>query len=150
MHLASCDGGIDDVEHGLLVIARHLIEQAHLLVQADVAELDRLFAFAIAAIPNLYLAAVDQSKTKLFTGFKSAPFVERATGLAFFRSRWYDASTGTWLSPDAAFTIGEETGTAIGSYESAHPWKSSRMVPSTEHSRCTRCRRLRDRSRRRW
>jgi RHS repeat-associated protein len=52
------------------------------------------------AIPDLYLAASSESKTKLLTGFKAAPFVEPATGLAYFRARWYDPSTGTFLTPD--------------------------------------------------
>jgi RHS repeat-associated protein len=52
------------------------------------------------AIPDLYLAASPDSKTKLLTGFKAAPFVEPATGLAYFRARWYDPATGTFLTPD--------------------------------------------------
>jgi RHS repeat-associated protein len=52
-------------------------------------------------IRDLYLVASPDSKTKLFTGFKAAPFVETTSGFAFFRARWYDASTGTWLSPDS-------------------------------------------------
>jgi len=52
------------------------------------------------AIPDLYLAASPDSKTKLLTGFKAAPFVEPATGMAYFRARWYDPSTGTFLTPD--------------------------------------------------
>jgi RHS repeat-associated protein len=52
------------------------------------------------AIPNLYLAGVEQSKTRLFTGFKSAPFIEPATALAYFRERWYDPATGVWLTGD--------------------------------------------------
>ncbi|MGA7615197.1 MAG: RHS repeat-associated core domain-containing protein [Thermoanaerobaculia bacterium] len=32
--------------------------------------------------------------------FKAAPFREPATGLVFMRDRWYDPSTGTFLSPD--------------------------------------------------
>ncbi len=51
-------------------------------------------------IPDLYLAASTDSKTKLLTGLKAAPFVEPATGLAYFRNRWYDPSTGTFLTPD--------------------------------------------------
>jgi RHS repeat-associated protein len=34
------------------------------------------------------------------TGFKAAPFIEPATGLAYFRNRWYDPATGTFLTPD--------------------------------------------------
>jgi RHS repeat-associated protein len=52
------------------------------------------------AIPDLYLAARPDSKTKLLTGFKAAPFVEPATGLVYFRARWYDPSTGTFVTPD--------------------------------------------------
>jgi RHS repeat-associated protein len=52
------------------------------------------------AIPDLYLAASPNSKTKLLTGFKAAPFVEPATGLVYFRARWYDPSTGTFATPD--------------------------------------------------
>jgi RHS repeat-associated protein len=53
------------------------------------------------AIPSLYLGANEESRSKLLTGFKAAPFVEPATGLENFRNRWYDPSTGTWLTPDA-------------------------------------------------
>ncbi len=56
-------------------------------------------------IHSLYLAASEESKTKLLTGFKAAPFVEPATGLVYMRDRWYDASTGTFLTPDAYGTI---------------------------------------------
>jgi len=52
------------------------------------------------AVPDLYLGASRNSATKLFTGFKAAPFVEPATSLVYFRSRWYDPSTGMWLTPD--------------------------------------------------
>ncbi len=52
------------------------------------------------AIADLYLVAATESKTKLLTGFKAAPFIEPATRFALFRNRWYDGSTGTFLSPD--------------------------------------------------
>jgi RHS repeat-associated protein len=55
---------------------------------------------SVYAIPDLYLAASSETKTKLLTGFKAAPFVEPANGLAYFRARWYDPSTGTFLTPD--------------------------------------------------
>ncbi|MGA7615391.1 MAG: RHS repeat-associated core domain-containing protein [Thermoanaerobaculia bacterium] len=51
-------------------------------------------------IPDLYLAASPDSKTKLLTGLKAAPFVEPATGLVYFRARWYDPSTATFATPD--------------------------------------------------
>jgi RHS repeat-associated protein len=51
---------------------------------------------------SLYLAAGDESKTKLLTGFKGASFIEPANGLVLMRERWYDAATGTFLSPDPA------------------------------------------------
>lgn len=53
------------------------------------------------ALKSLYLAAKDESKAKLLTGFKAAPFVEPATGLVMLRDRWYDPATGSWLTPDA-------------------------------------------------
>jgi RHS repeat-associated protein len=49
---------------------------------------------------DLYLAADATSAAKLLTGYKSAPFVEPLTNMAFFRDRWYDPATGSWLTPD--------------------------------------------------
>ena len=51
-------------------------------------------------MPDLYMAASSASATRLLTGFKAAPFVEPATGLAYFRARWYDPGTGMWTTPD--------------------------------------------------
>lgn len=59
-------------------------------------------------VPDLYLAASSESKTRLLTGFKAAPFVEPASGLVYLRARWYDPSTGSWLTDD-------ENGYAAGS-----------------------------------
>ena len=36
----------------------------------------------------------------LICPFKAAPFRDPATGLCFLRDRWYDPSTGTFLTPD--------------------------------------------------
>lgn len=36
----------------------------------------------------------------LIAPFKAAPFQDPATGLIFMRDRWYDPSTGTFLTPD--------------------------------------------------
>ena len=49
---------------------------------------------------SLYLAGALESKLHLFTGFKSAPFVEPANGLVYVRARWYDGGTGGFLTPD--------------------------------------------------
>jgi RHS repeat-associated protein len=54
------------------------------------------------SIPNLYLAGVEQSKTKLFTGFGALPFADPATGLVYARARWFDPQTGSFLSADPA------------------------------------------------
>lgn len=54
----------------------------------------------LLAISDLYLVAAEESKTKLLTGWKAAPYIEPATELALFRTRWYDPGTGTFLSPD--------------------------------------------------
>jgi RHS repeat-associated protein len=51
-------------------------------------------------IKSLYMAGLDYSKTKLLTGFHALPYSEPANGLIFVRARWYDPSTGTFLSPD--------------------------------------------------
>jgi RHS repeat-associated protein len=51
-------------------------------------------------VRNLYLVAGRESRTGLGAGFKAAPFVEGATGWAYFRARWYDPATGTFLNPD--------------------------------------------------
>ena len=51
-------------------------------------------------VPDLYLAASATSVTHLFTGFHAAPFVEPANGMAYFRNRWFDPESGTWLTAD--------------------------------------------------
>jgi RHS repeat-associated protein len=51
-------------------------------------------------VRSLYLVASSESRTGMAMGFKAAPFVEAATGLVYLRERWYDASTGTFLTPD--------------------------------------------------
>jgi RHS repeat-associated protein len=40
------------------------------------------------------------SEQLLVASFKAAPFREPATGLVYMRDRWYDPSTGTFLTPD--------------------------------------------------
>jgi RHS repeat-associated protein len=57
-------------------------------------------ARTLLPINNLYLAAVPASTTKLFTGFKASPFIEPRSGFAYFRARWHDPSSGTFLTPD--------------------------------------------------
>jgi RHS repeat-associated protein len=51
-------------------------------------------------IRNLYMAATTESKTKLLTDYHGYPFREPADGTIYVRARWYDASTGTFLTPD--------------------------------------------------
>jgi RHS repeat-associated protein len=51
-------------------------------------------------IKSLYMSGFEYSKTKLLTGFQALPFNEPANGLIFARARWYDPSTGSWLTPD--------------------------------------------------
>jgi RHS repeat-associated protein len=51
-------------------------------------------------VRDLYLVASEESRTRLFFGFGALPFVEPATGLIYARARWYDPSTGTFLTPD--------------------------------------------------
>jgi RHS repeat-associated protein len=51
-------------------------------------------------VNDLYLFARADSRSKLLTGFHGAPFVEPATGYAFFRARWLDPATGTFITAD--------------------------------------------------
>ncbi|MBV9494352.1 MAG: Ig-like domain-containing protein [Acidobacteria bacterium] len=51
-------------------------------------------------VPDLYLAASTTSHARLFTDFQLLPYREPANGAIFARTRWYDPSTGTWLTPD--------------------------------------------------
>ena len=51
-------------------------------------------------IPSLYAGASTESRTALFFDFHALPFRDPATGLAYARARWYDPSTGTFLTPD--------------------------------------------------
>jgi RHS repeat-associated protein len=65
-------------------------------------------------IHDLFLAASPTSVTKLFTGYKSAPFIEPRTGFAYFRNRWYSPNDGTWLTPDEmAFADGSNSYAAM-------------------------------------
>ena len=52
-------------------------------------------------IRNLYMAALETSKTRLLTDFHGYPFREPADGTVYARARWYDLSTGSFLTPDA-------------------------------------------------
>lgn len=51
-------------------------------------------------IEDLYMAAANDTKSKLLTGFHAYPFVEPANGMVYARARWYDPSTGTFVTPD--------------------------------------------------
>ena len=76
--------------------------QSFAQVEADLEQLSDggTSSTTLYSMPDLYLAADRESKTKLLTGFKASPFIEPATTLAYFRARWYDAATGSWLTPD--------------------------------------------------
>lgn len=51
-------------------------------------------------IRSLYMAATTESNTQLLTDFHGYPFREPADGTIYVRSRWYDAATGAFLTPD--------------------------------------------------
>jgi RHS repeat-associated protein len=53
---------------------------------------------APAATPALQEPSIMQQL--LVSPFKAAPFRDPTTGLVFMRDRWYDPSTGTFLTPD--------------------------------------------------
>jgi RHS repeat-associated protein len=56
------------------------------------------------AVPTLALLGVSARGTALdgvlSAGFQALPFAEGMTGLIYARARWYDPSTGSFLSPD--------------------------------------------------
>jgi len=52
------------------------------------------------SINSLYLAGTEESKAKLLFDFHALPFRDPATHLVYARARWYDPSTGTFLTPD--------------------------------------------------
>ncbi|HEX8170970.1 MAG TPA: Ig-like domain-containing protein [Thermoanaerobaculia bacterium] len=73
-------------------------------------------------IKSLYMAASPTSRTHTLTGFKAAPFTDPATGLAFFRARWYDPETGTWLTPDP---VGYDDSSNLYAFAGGDPVNSS-------------------------
>jgi RHS repeat-associated protein len=54
---------------------------------------------------SLYVAASDESKTKLLFDFHGYPYREPAMQLLQARDRWMDTGTGTWLTADAQGAI---------------------------------------------
>jgi len=56
--------------------------------------------FANDAENNFKLFSQLGQKTHRGVEFQALPFVEHATGLIYVRARWYDPSSGTFVSPD--------------------------------------------------
>ncbi|HYH05697.1 MAG TPA: RHS repeat-associated core domain-containing protein [Thermoanaerobaculia bacterium] len=54
----------------------------------------------VAAASATATAGPSITEQLLLSPFKAAPFRDPATGLVLMRDRWYDPSTGTFLSPD--------------------------------------------------
>ena len=86
------------------IFSATVANDAPVVVRASLSTLDTAPTngdpISLYSLDNLYLAASPESAAHLLTGFKASPFVEPATGLAYFRARWYDPATGTWLTPD--------------------------------------------------
>ncbi|MHB9000580.1 MAG: RHS repeat-associated core domain-containing protein, partial [Thermoanaerobaculia bacterium] len=55
---------------------------------------------ALYAIPELYLAAVEETKARVGIAHHAYPFVEPGTGYVYVRARWYHVETGVFISPD--------------------------------------------------
>jgi len=51
-------------------------------------------------ISSLYMAASEESKSKLLFDFHALPFHDPASGIIYARARWYDPATGAFLTPD--------------------------------------------------
>ncbi len=56
--------------------------------------------FEATSLSALGGKATPAARLILAAGFQALPFTEPATGLIYARARWYDPSTGTFLSPD--------------------------------------------------
>ena len=69
-----------------------------LLKTAQLAEFNS--AVTIYDVPDLYLVAHTESISKLLFDFHGLPFRDPADGLIFARARWYDPSTGSFVSDD--------------------------------------------------
>jgi len=80
------------------------------MLAPDDARTHQLFASDSAELASWPLASGDENNLngerklslewRRATEFQALPFVEHATGLIYVRTRWYDAQTGTFLSPD--------------------------------------------------
>jgi RHS repeat-associated protein len=51
-------------------------------------------------LPDLYLAASEESLSRIHSDFHALPFREPASGFVYARARWYDPSTASFLTPD--------------------------------------------------
>lgn len=67
-----------------------------------VARRDRTFTLAADAVSAaVAVASASRSIPQFGTAsFQAAPFHDSFTGLVYFRNRWYDPRTGSWLTPD--------------------------------------------------
>ncbi len=57
-------------------------------------------AYSIPTLTTLGTAQSDATATLIMSPFQALPFTEPVTGLVNARNRWYDAGTGSWVSPD--------------------------------------------------
>jgi RHS repeat-associated protein len=75
-------------------------------------------------LPNLLcrLAASQCASMRgLPFGFHSA-YVSRATGLLYFRNRWYSRNAGQWLSHDALGSVDSPNRYAFNAFDSVNKW----------------------------
>jgi RHS repeat-associated protein len=91
-------------------IAETLEQRTDAMLEHAEAGTHRLFASDSAELASWPLASDDENningERKLSlelhraTEFQALPFAEPATGLVYARARWYDPSTGSFLTPD--------------------------------------------------
>lgn len=86
-----------DPELGKLVM--RLSPESRARANAHFARQERQAATASASVAA-EAHAYGRSVIAPMASFKAAPFQEPATGLILMRDRWYDPSTGTFLTPD--------------------------------------------------
>jgi RHS repeat-associated protein len=82
--------------------SRHPLEYREplALLATSLQTTDEALLFEAPALSSLAGQTTPVARFIVASGFQALPFAEPATGLVYARARWYDPSTGTFLTPD--------------------------------------------------